>query len=191
MKTSSNGIALIKKFEGCKLIAYQCPSGVWTIGYGHTKNVKQGDIITQQTADEMLVADLVTYETAVNKWNDTYKFTQNEFDSLVSFTYNCGSGNLKKLLDNGTRTKSVIADKLLLYNKSNGNVLTGLSNRRRLERELFLTESTSYKDVTDVVVNAVIRGKYGNGETRKIRLAQDGYRYEDVQKAVNAKLKAR
>lgn len=189
MKTSNKGINLIKKFEGCRLEAYKCSSGVWTIGFGHTANVKKGDVITQETAERMLVEDLARYEKSVNNWNSKYNFTQNEFDALVSFTYNCGAGNLKKLLCNGTRTKPLIADRMLLYNKSAGQVLQALSNRRRLERELFLsTEPSSYKEVTDDVITAVIRGNYGNGEVRKVLLAQDGYSFDEVQQAVNNRL---
>lgn len=62
MKTSSKGVSLIKQFEGCRLKAYKCPAGVWTIGYGHTAGVKEGDIITQETAESYLRNDLVQYE---------------------------------------------------------------------------------------------------------------------------------
>ena len=119
MKTSQNGINLIKRFEGCKLTAYKCPAGVWTIAYGHTAGVYSGMKITQQQADEFLKQDLVVYENHVNNLNRP--FNQNEFDALVSFCYN-----------------AQIADALLLYNKGGGKVLQGLVNRRKAERELFL-----------------------------------------------------
>ena len=61
MKTSSQGVSLIKQFEGCRLIAYKCPAGVWTIGYGHTAGVKEGDCITQETAEAYLRDDLSKY----------------------------------------------------------------------------------------------------------------------------------
>lgn len=134
MKTSNNGIELIKKFEGCRLSAYQCPSGVWTIGYGHTAGVYKGMTITQQKAEEYLKTDLTKYEKYVEATGLT--LNQNQFDALVSFTYNCGNGNLKKLVKN--RTLSQIAEAILLYNKSNGKVLEGLKRRREAERELFL-----------------------------------------------------
>ncbi len=134
MKTSNNGIELIKKFEGCRLTSYQCPSGVWTIGYGHTAGVCKGMTITQQKAEEYLKTDLTKYENYVTATRLT--LNQNQFDALVSFTYNCGNGNLKKLIRN--RTLAQIAEAILLYNKSNGKVLEGLKRRREAERELFL-----------------------------------------------------
>lgn len=134
MKTSQNGINLIKRFEGCKLTAYKCPAGVWTIAYGHTAGVYSGMKITQQQADEFLKQDLVVYENHVNNLNRP--FNQNEFDALVSFCYNCGAGSLQTLCKN--RTNVQIADALLLYNKGAGKVLQGLVNRRKAERELFL-----------------------------------------------------
>lgn len=134
MKTSQNGINLIKRFEGCKLTAYKCPAGVWTVAYGHTAGVYSGMKITQQQADEFLKQDLVVYENHVNNLNRP--FNQNEFDALVSFCYNCGAGSLQTLCKN--RTNAQIADALLLYNKGGGKVLQGLVNRRKAERELFL-----------------------------------------------------
>lgn len=134
MEASQNALNLIKKFEGCKLTAYKCPAGVWTIGVGHTAGVYQGMKITQTEADNLLKNDLKIYEKHVN--NLKRNFNQNEFDALVSFTFNCGSGSLQTLCKN--RTNAQIADALLLYNKSGGKVLQGLVNRRKAERDLFL-----------------------------------------------------
>ncbi len=136
MKTSEKGIALIKSFEGCRLTAYLCPAGVWTIGYGHTAGVVQGQTITQAQADAFLKADLGKYENYVT--STKLKLNQNQFDALVSFTYNCGAGNLKKLIAN--RTLPEIADAMLLYNKGGGKVLAGLVRRREAESKLFLEE---------------------------------------------------
>ena len=141
MKTSDKGIALIKSFEGCRLTAYLCPAGVWTIGYGHTAGVKKGQVITQTQADAFLKSDLEKYEKYVTA--TCLVLNQNQFDALVSFTYNCGAGNLKKLIAN--RTLSEIAEAMLLYNKSNGKVLAGLTRRRQAERELFLQEESEMK----------------------------------------------
>lgn len=135
MKTSQNGIDLIKQFEGCRLTAYRCPAGVWTIGYGHTENVKEGQTITQIFAETLLRADLTKYEQKVAKYN-RYCWNQNEFDALVSFAYNLGS--IDQLTANGTRSREVIAEKMLLYNKAGGKVLNGLRKRREAERKLFL-----------------------------------------------------
>lgn len=136
MKTSERGIALIKSFEGCRLTAYKCPAGVWTIGFGHTGGVGKDDKITQDQAEAYLVADLSRYEKNVAKYAK-YEWNQNEFDALVSFAYNIGS--IDGLTAKGTRSKQEIAEKILLYNKAAGKVLTGLEKRRKAERELFLT----------------------------------------------------
>lgn len=146
MKTGQAGIDLIKSFESCQLEAYKCPAGVWTIGYGHTGNVKGGDKITQAQAESYLAADLLKFENNVKKYDSKYKWNQNEFDALVSFAYNIGSIN--QLTANGTRSRAVIAEKILLYNKANGKVLDGLNRRRKAEKELFLTPINKVTDNT-------------------------------------------
>lgn len=143
MKTSKKGIDLIKKFEGCKLTAYADAVGVFTIGYGHTGDVKRGQKITQDDADALLKKDIEKFETLVNLLIlNNYKFNQNEFDALVSFAFNLGGGNLKKLTGDGKRNKGQIADAIPLYNKAGGKVLSGLVKRRKAERDLFLTPPT-------------------------------------------------
>jgi len=137
MKISELGLNLIKQFEGCRLTAYKDSVGVLTIGYGHTKGVKAGQKITQAEADEYLKQDVVTAERAVNKYK--YNYNQNQFDALVSFTFNCGSGNLKKITDNGNRTLAQISARILNYNKAGGKVLAGLTRRRAAEKALFDT----------------------------------------------------
>lgn len=139
--TSTAGMALIKRFEGCRLEAYKCPADVWTIGYGHTgrvdgKAIGAGMKITLQKADELLKADLAKFESKVNKYDSKYKWTQNEFDAMVSFSYNVG--NIDQLTANGTRTKDMIAAKLPVYNKAAGKVLAGITKRRKAEQELFM-----------------------------------------------------
>lgn len=188
MQTSQNGIDLIKKFEGCRLTAYKVLSSekYYTIGYGHYGVTDPTFTITQEQAEELLKQDLVKFETHVNNVNERYKynFNQNEFDALVSFAYNLGTTN--QLTLNGTRSKSVIADKMLLYVKSGGIKLEGLARRRRAERELFLTAVNNIN--IDYVVNDVIRGKYGNGDYRKEALTSAGYDYDTIQKEVNKRL---
>ena len=93
MRTSQKGINLIKEFEGCRLKAYKCPAGVWTISYGHTSNVRPNQSITREEAEKLLREDLRMYEHHVE--NTVKGLNQNQFDALVSFTYNCGSGCLK------------------------------------------------------------------------------------------------
>lgn len=140
MRTSQKGIDLIKKFEGCRLEAYKCPAGIWTIGYGHTKGVKDGQIITQEQAEEFLREDLRIFEQTVESCVKV-PLSQNQFDALVSFCYNCGSGALKtstllRLLNEGKYSSA--ADQFLRWNKAGGKVLVGLTRRREEEREMFL-----------------------------------------------------
>lgn len=137
MKVSDNGIALIKRFEGCKLEAYQDSAKVWTIGYGHTSGVFKGQVISQMEADVMLRQDLVKAEVAVNKYNAKYHWTQNQFDALVSFAFNIGSIN--QLTNKGTRSIAEISAKIPAYRKAGGKVLEGLVRRRNAEKELFDT----------------------------------------------------
>lgn len=136
MRTSNNGVNLIKSFEGCRLTAYKCPAGVWTIGYGHTKGVTPGMTITKEQAEQMLRDDLVSYEKKVSKYDYKYHWTQNQFDAMVSFAYNLGS--IDQLTGNGTRTIATIESKMLLYNKAGGKVLPGLVRRRQAEHDLFV-----------------------------------------------------
>lgn len=134
MKTSQRGIDLIKEFEGCRTEAYLCPAGVWTIGYGHTAGVKQGDKISAEQAEQLLKDDLVVYEAKVNKYSK-YNWNQNQFDALVSFAYNIGS--IDQLTSNGRRSIETISAKILEYNKAGGKTLEGLVRRRKAERDLF------------------------------------------------------
>lgn len=162
MKTSQNGINLIKRFEGCVLTAYKCPSGAWTIGYGHTNGVKHGMKITQKQADTYLKLDLKTYENYVNKYVKV-TLNQNQFDALVSFTYNCGGGALKgstllKKLNNGDYSGA--ANELLRWNKSKGKILNGLTKRRKAEKELFLKAYSTYYVVKKGDTLSAIAKKY-------------------------------
>lgn len=135
MKISTTGLNLIKSFEGCRLTAYKCPAGIWTIGYGHTGNVKSGQKITQAKADAYLKADLAKFEKHVMSYDKKYNWNQNEFDALVSFAYNVGS--ITQLTANGTRTKKQISEKILAYDKAAGKTLAGLTRRRQAEKALF------------------------------------------------------
>lgn len=137
MKVSDDGIALIKKYEGCRLTAHKAlPSETYyTIGYGHYgADVKPDMVITQAYAEALLRLDLDRFCGYVNALERTW--TQGQFDALVSFAYNCGAGNLRKLVAN--RTNAEIANAILLYRKAGGKVLSGLVKRRQDERALFL-----------------------------------------------------
>ena len=129
------GLNLIKKFEGCRLKSYRCPAGVLTIGYGHTKGVKSGQVITQAQAEELLRKDIVNFCKKVDKYDKIYHFNENEYNALLSFVFNIG--NLNQLTANGTRSKKVIGEKMKLYTKAGGKTLNGLVRRRNEEYELY------------------------------------------------------
>lgn len=134
---SQNGLNLIKKWEGLRLKAYKCSAGKWTIGYGHTMGVTKNLTCIQEQADAWLYSDCQTAMDAVNRWDTVYHWAQNEFDALVSFTFNCGSANLNRLLQNGTRSRAEIEKYLPQYRKAGGRVVQGLINRRNDELKLF------------------------------------------------------
>lgn len=137
-KIGSNGLDIIKKYEGCYLKAYKCPAGVWTIGYGHTAGVKSGMSISKAEAEKLLKEDCEAFEKYVNSKSIvplTDELNQNQFDALVSFAFNVGPGNLKKLC--AGRTLSEIGAHINDYNKANGKILTGLVRRRAEETKLF------------------------------------------------------
>lgn len=139
MNISQNGIDLIKRFEGCRLTAYKCPSGVYTIGYGHTSGVKKGQRITQRQAEAYLREDVAKFENGVNKYVSA-PLTQNQFDALVSFCFNCGltafkNSTLRKKLN--AKDYAGAGKELLRWNKAGGVVLDGLKRRRNAEKALF------------------------------------------------------
>lgn len=145
IKISQTGIELIKSFEGFKGMAYKCPAGVPTIGYGTIRypdghKVKLGDVCTEQSAQVYLHHDLVSFELAVDALCRD-DINQNQFDSLVSFCYNLGASNLKV----STLLKKVNIDpndptiraEFLKWNKGGGHVLSGLTRRRSEEATLY------------------------------------------------------
>ena len=139
MKISENGLELIKHFEGCELEAYQCAAGVWTIGYGHTKHVKAGDKITKAIADSLLAEEMHEYEGYVNNAVKV-DLNQDQFDALVSWTYNLGGGNLNastmlKVVNSGDFEG--VPAQIKRWNKAGGKVLEGLIRRREAEANLF------------------------------------------------------
>ena len=195
MKTSQKGIDLIKQFEGCHLTAYKCPTGKLTIGYGHTAGVKEGQKITQAQADAYLKADLEKFEKHVDTYNNKYKWNQNEFDALVSFAFNIG--NIDQLTAKGTRSRAVIAEKILLYNKDGeGKVLTGLTKRRQAEQKMFLNAGDAVEQARSTVKSGstgedvrylqtrlyergynvgTIDGKFGSRTLAAVKLLQQDY----------------
>jgi GH24 family phage-related lysozyme (muramidase) len=207
---SQKGLDLIKSFEGCHLTSYLCPAGIWTIGYGTTTGAVPGVIIgpnmtiTQAQADEWFKYSIdKRYGANVNKYDKIYNWTQNEFDALTSFAYNIGS--IDKLVEKGNKPKDKIANSMLAYNKSKGQVLAGLTRRRNAERALFMTPDVTVssgakvadatntnpkKELKDVseIAKEVIDGKWGSGGIRRKKLTDAGYNYEVIQRYVNSYL---
>jgi lysozyme len=139
MKISEEGKALIKKFEGCELESYRCSADVITIGFGHTKGVKEGDTCTQEEADQMLEEDLAEFEEYVDKYVEV-DISQNQRDALISWTFNLGPQNLKtstmlKELNAGNYSK--VPFEMRRWNKAGGQTLEGLIRRREAESLLF------------------------------------------------------
>lgn len=149
MKTSSKGIELIKRHEGFRAKAYMCPAGVWTIGYGHTRGVKSGDVIDKAQGERFLIQDVQIAEREVNSHG--LAFNQNQFDALVSFVFNIGVGRdkdhprgpagfkgstlLRKLKVN--TNDPTISYEFSRWKHGGGKVLPGLVKRRKEEAELY------------------------------------------------------
>lgn len=159
LKVSKQGLDLIKKYEGCRLKAYQDSVGVWTIGWGTTSSVKSvtgvtiksGLTCTQAQADKWL-EDAVNakFVPLVNKYDAKYHWTQSQLDALVSFAYNIGS--IDGLTAKGTRSIAEISAKIPSYNKAGGKVLTGLTRRRNDEKAMFDKNSTPIDQPTATTV---------------------------------------
>ena len=139
MKASRRLIEAIKRFEACRLTAYQDSVGVWTIGYGHTLGVKRGDRISMQQAEKMLMDDLAVYEDAARKVRGIR--TQGQFDAVVDFCYNCGVENfnkstLKRYIESGRKTAEIQREFLKWIN-AGGKPLDGLFSRRVWEAAMW------------------------------------------------------
>lgn len=141
MRTSQAGINLIKSHEGLRTKAYMCPANVLTIGYGHTGTVYPDMVITHQEAEALLKKDLIRFEDAVNKYA-TVPLNQNQFDALVSFSFNVGinafaNSTLLRLLNIGNSFQA--ASQFGRWVRGGGQRLPGLVRRREEERRLFLS----------------------------------------------------
>ena len=139
MKTSAEGVALIKKFEGCKLQSYLCSADVWTLGFGHTRGVKDGDSCTQEQAEQTLVDDLFEFEKYVHK-HVNVALDQNQFDALVAWTFNLGPTNLREstLLKRVNEERfSDVPTEIRRWNRAGGEVVQGLVRRRAAEALLW------------------------------------------------------
>jgi lysozyme len=139
MQPSADCLNLVKQSEGCALAAYLDPHGVPTIGVGHTEGVSLGMTCTQEQADEWLQEDLAGAVSAVNSLV-TVPLTQGQFDALVDFTFNEGSGHLMnstllRLLNAGNYQGA--AAQFKYWNLAGGEVEPGLVTRRAAEKALF------------------------------------------------------
>jgi lysozyme len=137
------GLALIKTFEGCRLTAYLCPAGVWTIGYGSTgRHVHHGMRITPDQAEDLLKIDLERFEAAVDAATHAVPTTDNQFSAMVSMAFNCGE---KAYLRSSIRRwhcagkPKLAAAAFLLWVKAGGRKLGGLVRRRAAESRLYLS----------------------------------------------------
>ena len=139
MKISGEGLALIKKFEGCELESYRCSANVVTIGFGHTRTAKEGMTITREEADMRLEEDIRSFETSVLSLVEV-DLKQCEFDALIAWTFNLGAGNLKSstlLKRINAKDWNDVPHQIKRWNKANGTVLQGLIRRREAEALLF------------------------------------------------------
>ena len=139
MQISQQGVELIKHFEGCRLEAYLCPAGIWTIGYGHTLDVKEGDRVDQEAAEAFLIEDLEEFEDHVQRLVEV-DLSQDQFDALVSWTFNLGYGNLAAstllaTLNDGLYDE--VPEQIKRWTRAGGRVLEGLVKRRNAEAALW------------------------------------------------------
>lgn len=148
MTTSKHGLQLITSFEGLRLTAYKCPAGVWTIGYGHTKGVKQGMVIDQGKADDYLVEDIAPIERLLNDLR--INFRQEQFDALVSWIFNLGASAFQRstlYICIGTNASDEgITDQMVKWVNAAGKPLVGLKRRRIAEANMFLGYDKYYLD---------------------------------------------
>jgi len=148
MTASRLGLRLIKDFEGLRLGAYLCPAGVPTIGYGHTKGVKMGQVITNEQADDYLIEDIAPLERHLNKLG--INFRQEQFDALVSWLFNLGVGNFKKsnLLKRiqADASDEAIAAEFIKWIYAGKTPLAGLKKRRVAEANMFVGYELYYLD---------------------------------------------
>ena len=187
MRIGTAGINLIKSFEGCVLTAYKCPAGMWTIGWGHTKDVYEGMSITQEEADALFLEDIKIYEDAVNNYVSKFNFNQNHFDALTSFAYNCGIGSLNSICS--LNSIAEIAAELPLYCNAYVNgvktQLPGLVRRRQAELELFNKGINNVTSNSGRVKNADGTYTVKPGDTLGSIADEFGYNYEDLAKWSN------
>lgn len=140
MQPSQNAFDLAKRFEGLRLSSYKNNGDVWTIGVGHTLNVKDGDVISVSQANQFLSEDMLDAAECVNT-RVTSEINQNQFDALCDWVFNLGWGHFESshLLQYVNQSNfDLAAAEFRKWVYSNGVVLSGLVNRREAEKDLFL-----------------------------------------------------
>lgn len=138
---SDYAFSRLKEFEGLRLTAYKCAGGKWTIGYGHTKGVREGQRIDERTASRLLEEDVEYFESFLAKEPYAEDITQGQWDALVDFLFNLGVGNFLS----STLRKRIIEDvdhddipnQFRRWNKAGGKVLMGLVKRREWEAQMY------------------------------------------------------
>ena len=163
MRLSQNGVDFIKSHEALRLKAYQDSKGVWTIGWGHTKGVKPGDVITREQAEQFIRDDFAWVERTLNAdlvtGRDKPLVTQNEYDALCSLVFNIGS---QAYLDSTVRRKIKQGDKMAaahafgMWVYSDHKFVQGLANRRADETRLFLQSGAA--DIAALLLGAMMAG---------------------------------
>ena len=163
MKLSQNGVNFIKSHEALRLKAYQDSKGVWTIGWGHTKNVHPGDVITREQAEQFIRDDFAWVERTLNfdlvTGRDKPLVTQNEFDALCSLVFNIGSNaylesTVRRKIKQGDKMAAARAFKMWVY--SDHKFIQGLANRRADEVRLFLQSGQA--DIAALLLGAMMAG---------------------------------
>lgn len=138
---SDYAFSRLKEFEGLRLTAYRCPGGKWTIGYGHTKGVREGQRIDERTASRLLEEDVEYFESFLAKEPYAEDITQGQWDALVDFLFNLGVGNFlsstlrKRILEDVDHDD--IPNQFRRWNKAGGKVLMGLVKRREWEAQMY------------------------------------------------------
>lgn len=145
MTTTETAAALIRQFEGCRLTAYKCPAGIWTIGYGHTAGVTAGDTWTQDQADRALEQDIGKYRKAVLIACPSLERYPNRLAACISLAYNIGTGafassSVARYIRRGEYRAAADAFGMWIY--AGKQILPGLVTRRQREKEVFLRDGT-------------------------------------------------
>ena len=163
MRLSQNGVNFIKSHEALRLKAYQDSKGVWTIGWGHTKNVHPGDVITREQAEQFIRDDFAWVERTLNvdlvAGRDKPLVTQNEFDALCSLVFNIGSNayldsTVRRKIRQGDKMAAARAFKMWVY--SEHKFIQGLANRRADEVRLFLQSGQA--DIAALLLGMMLAG---------------------------------